>query len=64
MKTPNTTEITIPQKKKLFGGGYRKPIVDEDGNKWCNCLIPNLTSHQGLGKGQAHCMRCKCDWYH
>lgn len=50
--------------RRLFGGGWRKPIKDEYGDKWCNCLIPNITSNHGIGKGQAYCLRCHSDWYH
>lgn len=51
-----------PKPKKLFGGGWRRPITDEWGDKWCNCDIPNLTS--SFGRGLAWCMRCKTPWYH
>ena len=47
--------------KKLFGGGYRRPIA-EDGLKWCNCFVPNLISP--IGRGQAYCLRCKTPYYH
>jgi len=49
--------------KKGFGGGYRKPITDEDGLKWCNCINPNLVSNYG-GRGQAWCKKCKTPYYH
>lgn len=43
--------------------GYRKPIIDEYGHKWCNCTIPNLIS-RALVRGTAYCAKCKCDYYH
>lgn len=63
MKTETTNEKPV---KKLFGGGWQRPIIDEFGNKWCNCLIPNLRSHYHFEeqKGQAYCLRCKCNYYH
>lgn len=48
-------------KNKDFGGGYRKPITDERGLKWCNCTNPNLASP--IGRGYAWCMKCKTPWY-
>ncbi len=51
------------EKKKSFGNGYRKPITDDVGLKWCNCTNPNLTSNSG-GRGQAYCMKCKTPYYH
>lgn len=60
----NNKKISDSSKSKLFGGGWRRPIKDEFGNKWCNCLIPNLTSNIAGGKGLAYCLRCHCYWYH
>lgn len=56
-------EIIKP--KKLFGGGWQRPITDEDGNKWCNCIIPKLT-HNRIPReaGTAYCIRCGEHWYH
>lgn len=62
-KNDMLTIIKKPTTKKLFGGGWRKPITDE-GNKWCNCIVPNLVSNKGIGPGTAYCLRCKCNWYH
>lgn len=59
------TEQTQKQKyskSPLFG--YRKPITDDLGNVWCNCTVPTLRSHYGLGKGQAECGRCGHYYYH
>lgn len=52
--------------KRYFGGGWRRPIIDEYGNKWCNCDFPKLisNSYDPGAKGQAYCTRCKCYWYH
>jgi hypothetical protein len=49
-------------KSKAGFNGYRKPLKDESGVYWCNCNIPVLVSP--LNKGQAHCLRCDCAWYH
>ena len=43
--------------------GKRKPVEDEYGNKWCNCLTPKLTSNYPIQKGQAYCLKCHCHWY-
>jgi hypothetical protein len=50
-------------KRKPWNYGKRKPIVDEMGNKWCNCIEPKLTSNSGVG-GQAYCLKCHSNWYH
>lgn len=49
-------------KSKSAINGYRKPIVDEDGHKWCNCTVPVLVAP--LTRGLAYCLRCECSWYH
>lgn len=64
MKEQDKLKEEIPKNvKRFFGGGWRRPIIDGMGLKWCNCLIPNLTSNRG-GRGQAYCLRCKEYWYH
>lgn len=57
------TEQKAGKAKRLFGGGYRRPITDEEGVKWCNCAIPNLISSLGT-RGTAYCLRCKTPYYH
>lgn len=42
--------------------GKRKPIIDEFGKKWCNCITPKLVS-AGDNVHQAYCLLCKCYWY-
>lgn len=59
--------LAMETEKKKRGGdnGKRKPVIDDLGNRWCNCTRPTL-HHHGLpgGKGQAYCSKCRCDWYH
>lgn len=53
------------QKRNPWNKGKRKPIVDEYGNKWCNCLEPNLTYLRlETEPGQAYCLLCHNYWYH
>lgn len=47
-------------KSSLYG--YRKPLADEDGDKWCHCTIPTLT--RPYTRGIAHCKRCDTPYYH
>lgn len=51
--------------KKKRGGdnGKRKPIIDDQGLKWCNCTVPKLSSTMGIGPGSAYCRKCHCNWY-
>lgn len=42
--------------------GKRKPITDENGELWCDCKFPRLTT--AIGRGQAFCLLCKTAWYH
>lgn len=52
------------EKKKRGGdNGKRKPIIDEYGQKWCNCTKPKLTSTSGVGPGTALCLKCMNPWY-
>lgn len=51
------------RKKKPWNYGKRKPIIDDCGNKWCNCVEPKLTSNSG-GRGLAYCLLCNTPWYH
>jgi hypothetical protein len=54
----------VTQKRRPGGdNGKRKPVIDEDGNKWCNCTRPTLFSNYGIGPGVAHCHKCGCNWY-
>lgn len=53
------------KKNTLFGGGWKKPVKDENGLEWCNCIYPNLTSLRSENsRGIAWCMRCKTPYYH
>ncbi len=49
-------------KKRKGYNGKRKPVIDEFGNKWCNCFTPNLIS--SIGKGIAYCLKCSNHYYH
>lgn len=51
------------KKRHPWNKGKRKPIIDDSGNKWCNCVEPDLTSSQG-GPEQAYCLLCHNYWYH
>lgn len=53
------TDKQRESKSPLYG--YRKPAIDEDGDKWCMCTIPVLI--RPIDKGLATCMRCWCGWY-
>ena len=48
--------------KRPWNYGKRKP-VEEDGELWCNCVNPKLTSNAG-DRGQALCLLCGYPWYH
>ncbi len=52
----------IEQSKKPWNWGKRKPLVDDLGNKWCDCKEPKLTSNYGV-RGQALCLLCMNPWY-
>lgn len=43
--------------------GKRKPVKDECGLEWCNCVEPKLTSNMG-GRGLAYCLLCHTPYYH
>ena len=47
---------------KPWNKGKRKPVIDDAGLAWCNCVNPNLskTTH----RGQAFCLLCNTPWYH
>lgn len=51
------------KKRKPWNWGKRKPVEDDYGNKWCNCVEPKLVSNAG-GRGQAYCLLCHTPWYH
>ena len=59
-------EITNEVKAKKRGGdnGKRKPIKDEDGVLWCNCITPKLVPAGHYGRGQAYCIKCGEYYYH
>lgn len=50
-------------KRRPWNWGKRKPVEDDCGIKWCNCVVPKLTSNAG-GRGQAYCLLCHTPWYH
>lgn len=52
----------LVEKKKPWNCGKRKPVIDDCGNKWCNCVEPKLTSNSG-GRGLAYCLLCHTPWY-
>jgi hypothetical protein len=54
--------IHSPRKRVAWNKGKRKPITDEFGNKWCNCVNPKLTS-SGTDDRQALCLLCGHYWY-
>jgi hypothetical protein len=62
----NDANLLLPtgrQKIRIaWNRGKRKP-VEEDGELWCNCKYPKLTSNAG-GRGQALCLLCGYPWYH
>ena len=49
-------------KKAPWNKGKRKPLIDGDGNKWCDCKDPNLVSAND-GVHQAYCLKCGEYWY-
>lgn len=50
-------------KKLPWNWGKRKPYTDDVGLKWCNCVVPKLTSNSG-GRGQALCLLCMTPYFH
>ncbi len=71
-KTSNKTQtepctihdvVCSASKRIPWNWGKRKPVEDDCGNKWCNCIEPKLTSNAG-GRGQAYCILCHTPWYH
>lgn len=55
--------VCSASKRRPWNWGKRKPVEDDCGNKWCNCIEPKLTSNAG-GRGQAYCLLCHTPWYH
>lgn len=53
----------MDNKKIPWNKGKRKPIVDEWGYRWCNCVNSKLIHIIGF-RGNAFCMLCKNPWYH
>lgn len=60
---PIQNVVGSASKRKPWNWGKRKPVEDDCGNKWCNCVEPNLVSNGG-GRGQAYCLLCGEFWYH
>lgn len=62
--SPTWTAMEII-KKIPWNKGKRKPIIDDLGNKWCNCIEPKLVRNiLPEDKGQAYCILCHNHWYH
>jgi hypothetical protein len=55
--------LSLKPKKLPWNWGKRKPEPDQDGDLWCSCLKPKLTSNAG-GRGQAYCLLCGTPYYH
>lgn len=55
--------VVVSASRTPWNKGKRKPVIDDCGNEWCNCIEPNLTSNAG-GRGQAYCLKCGTPWYH
>lgn len=49
-------------KRTPWNKGKRKPLIDNDGKKWCDCSLPKLI-HANDGIHQAYCLKCKCYWF-
>lgn len=56
-------KIELKSKKRPWNYGKRKPEPDQDGELWCNCVNPKLTSSYH-GRGQSSCLLCGYPWYH
>ena len=53
----------ISKKRAPWNKGKKKPYADQDGDLWCNCDNPKLTS-SFHGRGHASCLLCGYPWYH
>ena len=53
----------ISKKRVPWNKGKKKPYADQDGDLWCDCDNPKLTS-SFHGRGQASCLLCGYPWYH
>lgn len=62
----NANTMLVAGRSKIkripWNKGKRKPIIDEWGDKWCNCEEPKLTSP--VTRGDAWCLKCMCAWHH
>lgn len=55
----------MANKKAPWNKGKRKPITDDLGYNWCNCVNPKLTKNiLKEDRGQAFCLLCLTPWYH
>jgi len=61
--TDGKTPVMGSASRKPWNWGKRKPVTDDCGNKWCDCVETKLTSNAG-GRGQAFCLLCMTPWYH
>jgi len=53
----------VSKKRVPWNKGKRKPYADQDGDLWCDCDNPELTS-SFHGRGQASCLLCGYPWFH
>ena len=54
-----------PKRKRGGDNGKRKPIVDDMGQKWCNCTTPKLVSSEPYPmREHPSCTKCGYPWYH
>jgi len=53
----------VSKKRVPWNKGKKKPYADQDGDLWCNCDNPKLTS-SFHGRGQASCLLCGYPWFH
>ena len=55
-------KVTTLHKEKPWNKGKRKPLVDGDGKKWCDCSLPTLV-HANDGEHQGYCLKCRNYWF-
>ena len=53
----------VLKKRVPWNKGKKKPYADQDGDLWCDCDNPKLTS-SFHGRGQASCLLCGYPWFH
>lgn len=57
-----STAKHVERKRTAWNKGKRKPITDEFGDKWCDCVEPKLVSR--ISRGTAWCVKCMTPYYH